>query len=63
MAIFSKRNLYHKLLNKEIINSLKKHFKKYYDKECLFMFDETVVFNREFVKNNPKKTFYTINSD
>jgi len=49
---------------KEIyINSLKKHFKKYYDKECLFMFNEAVVFNREFVKNNPKKAFYKINSD
>ena len=25
----------------------------YYDNECSIMFEETVRFNREFVKNNP----------
>ena len=44
---------------KEIyIKSLRKYFKKYYDKDCLFMFEETVFFNRKIVKNNPKKNKY-----
>lgn len=49
---------------KEIyINSLRKHFKKYYDRDCLFMFEETVKFNRIFVKKNPKGHIYKKNSD
>ena len=33
-------------------------FKKYYDQDCLIMFNETVEFNRQFVKNNPKSVIY-----
>lgn len=45
---------------KEIyIKSIRKHFKKYYDKDCLFMFEEAVEFNRKIVKNNPKKKKYS----
>ena len=38
-------------------------FNKYYDKECNIIFEETVNFNRIFVKNNPLKNLYTYNSD
>ena len=49
---------------KEIyINDIKKHFQKYYDEDCLIMFEETVKFNRNFVKNNPKNNLYKLNSD
>ena len=37
--------------------------KKYYDNDCLTIFEEAVKFNREFVKNNPKKNLYNYNSD
>ena len=37
--------------------------RKYYDNKCLIMFEETVKFNREFVKKNPKKNLYTFNSN
>ena len=33
-------------------------FKHYYDNDCLIMFNETVEFNRQFVKNNPKEVIY-----
>ena len=39
------------------------YFKKYYDNDCLIMFNETVEFNRNFVKNNPKVQLYKYNSD
>lgn len=45
------------------INSLRKYFSKYYDKDCITMFEEAVSFNREFVKNNPKYQIYKYNSD
>lgn len=45
------------------INSLRKYFSKYYDKDCITMFEEAVSFNREFVKNNPKFQLYKYNSD
>lgn len=48
---------------KSHINKLRYFFKKYYDKECLVMFEEAVIFNRNFVKNNPKKIIYSYNSD
>ena len=36
------------------------HFEKYYDNECKIILNETFKFNRNFVKNNPKKVdFYT----
>ena len=38
-------------------------FKKYYDNDCLTMFNETVEFNKKFVKNNPKIQVYEYNSD
>ena len=37
------------------IKIIEKFFQKYYNNECLIMFNETVEFNREFVKNNPIK--------
>ena len=40
------------------INELYEYFKKYYDFDCLNIFNETVNFNRQFVKNNPKTNLY-----
>ena len=37
----------------EHINLIRKFIKMYYDNDCSIMFEETVRFNREFVKNNP----------
>ena len=49
---------------KEIyINQIRNYFKKYYDNECLFIFEEAVTFNRELVKRSPKYQFYKYNSD
>ena len=49
---------------KEIhINQTRNIFKKYYDADCLTMFEETVSFNRNFVKKNPKFTYYKFTSD
>lgn len=39
------------------------YFKKYYDKECLLIFQEAVDFNRKFVKKYPLPVIYKINSD
>ena len=51
-------------LPKEIhINQLRNFFKKYYDGDCLIMFEEAVSFNRKFVKKNPKSLIYKYNSD
>ena len=33
-------------------------FKKYYDDECLTILNESIIFNRKFVKDNPKEDFY-----
>jgi len=41
------------------ISLIYKYFKKYYDEDCLFMFNETVEFNREFVKRNPMGVIYS----
>ena len=41
----------------EHIALFKKFIIKYYDNECLKIFEEAVEFNREFIKNNPKKNF------
>jgi predicted O-methyltransferase YrrM len=35
------------------IKMLREFIKRYYDYDCLLMFEETVKFNRVFVKNNP----------
>ena len=37
--------------------------KKYYDKDCLIMFEEAIKFNRKFVRKNPIKNLYNFNSD
>jgi len=47
----------------EHIKLLTEYFKKYYDSDCLNIFNETVNFNREFVKNNKKGNLYSFNSD
>ena len=48
---------------KEIhINLFNKFIKKYYDNEC-FIFEEAITFNKNFVKNNPKKIIYKVNID
>ena len=41
----------------EHIELFRNFTKKYYDKECLLIFDEAVEFNRCFIKNNPKEEF------
>ena len=49
---------------KEIyIDSVRNLFKKYYDKDCLTMFEEAANFNRGFVKRNPKIQIYNYNSE
>ena len=49
---------------KEIyIKLLYNYFNKYYDKECLLIFEEAVDFNRKFVKSFPKSFFYKYNPD
>ena len=45
------------------IHLIRKYIKKYYDNDCLIMFNETVEFNRNFVKKNPKNQIYKYNSD
>ena len=45
-------------LEEEHVIQLRDFLKKYYEKdckECLIIFEEAIVFNREFVKRNPKK--------
>jgi hypothetical protein len=43
--------------NEEHICLFRKFVKKYYDNECLEIFEEAVEFNRGFIKNNPKVKF------
>ena len=45
------------------INELINYFKKYYDDDCLNMFNETIQFNRNFTKKNPKLILYKENID
>jgi len=45
------------------IELIYKYFEKYYDKDCLIMFNETVDFNRDFVKKHPMNQIYQYNSD
>ena len=45
------------------INLFINFIKKYYDNECLIMFEEAVSFNKNFVKKNPKHILYRVNSD
>ena len=49
---------------KEIYIELARNlFKKYYNKDCLIIFEEAVLFNRNFVRNNPMENLYKFNSD
>lgn len=43
------------------INQMYEYFKKYYDNDCLTIFNETVDFNRNFVKKNLKANLYNNN--
>ena len=45
------------------IIQIRKFFKKYYDEDCLTMFEEASSFNKLFVKNNPAKLIYGFTSD
>ena len=45
----------------EYIKEINDYFKKYYDNDCLNIFNDTVNFNRKFVKENPKATLYNFN--
>jgi len=47
----------------EYIKEMNKYFKKYYDRDCLTIFQEAVNFNRKFVKDNPKESLYSNNSN
>ena len=47
----------------EHINQIRKFFRKYYDNDCQTMFEETVNFNRNFVKKNPKRIIYSFTSN
>lgn len=42
----------------EHIQLVIKFFKKYYDNKCSIILNETINFNRKFVKDNPKENFY-----
>ena len=46
----------------EYIQEMYGYFKKYYDSDCLNIFNEAVNFNRKFVKKNPKTNLYKYNS-
>jgi hypothetical protein len=47
----------------EYIQEMYEYFKKYYDSDCLNIFNEAVNFNRKFVKKNPKNNLYKYNSN
>jgi len=40
--------------NEKYIIQIRDYFKKYYDDECLIIFEEAITFNRELVKRIPK---------
>ena len=44
--------------NEKHIQSVINFFEKYYDETCMAMLKEAVEFNREFVRDNPKKDFH-----
>ena len=46
-----------------IINIMNKFIKRYYDNDCLNIFNEAVDFNRNFVKQNPKNNIYNDNTN
>jgi len=43
------------------IKEMYEYFKKYYDSDCLNIFNEAVNFNRKFVMENPKTNLYEYN--
>lgn len=45
------------------IELIREYLKKYYDNDCLLMFNEAVEFNRGFVKRNPMKVIYSYTKD
>ena len=45
------------------IYMIQNYFRKYYDNDCLIIFDEATTFNRNFVKRNPKLLLYNLTSD
>ena len=45
----------------EYIKEINDYLKKYYDKDCLNIFNDSVNFNRKFVKENPKTNLYNYN--
>ena len=45
------------------MSQIKKYFKKFYDEECLIMFEEASSFNKNFVKKYPMEVFYRYTSD
>ena len=47
----------------EYIQEIYEYLRKYYDDDCLNIFNETVNFNRIFVKKNPIKNIYKYNSN
>jgi len=46
----------------EYIQGIYEYLKKYYDNDCLTMYNETVKFNRKFLRYNPKHNLYGYNS-
>ena len=40
--------------NEKYIKQIRNYFKKYYDDECLIIFEEAITFNRELVKRFPR---------
>lgn len=40
------------------IKDIIKYFEKYYDKDCQIILKESIEFNRQFLKDNPKEDFY-----
>ena len=42
----------------EHIKIIFKYFEKYYDEVCLTILNETIRFNRQFIRDNPKEDFY-----
>ena len=49
--------------NEKYIRQMYNYFKKYYDNDCLTIFNQSVNFNRIFVKNNLKTNLYNYNSN
>ena len=44
--------------SEENIRTITEFFRKYYDNECQTILNETIEFNRQFLKDNPKEDYY-----